>query len=382
MIRVLQVFGEPLSNGGQEAFIMNTYRNIDKSKIQFDFFTPYYCEEKWISEEIKRLGGKLYTSNNKFNTKKVKKIFIDECKKFLNNNKYDIVHIHSGSLFALTYGAKIARKSGAQKVIVHAHATGKNNFKYRIIKLISNFVIVKYATDYFACSHYVAKWKFPKKIVKQKKYEVIKNGIELKKYKFSENIREKYREDLSVKEKFVVGNVGRLSKEKNHIFLIEVFNEIYKKNKDAVLLLVGGGCEDAAGAFQKNIKNKVEEYSLENVVHFLGSRNDVYNVLQAMDVFVFPSLYEGLGIVAIEAQASGLITICSENVPEEANLTKLFKKIDLSKGPDYWANEILKYKEVKRNDKTLEIKKMGYDATDCVKKLEKIYLENGTLEGE
>lgn len=373
MVRVLQMFGEPLSNGGQEAFIMNVYRNIDRDKVQFDFFTPYYCEEEWIKNKINELGGNLYVGNNKFKTKKVKKIFTNECKKFLKNNKYDIIHIHSGSLYALTFGARIAKKSGAQRVIVHAHNTGINNFKYKVIKFISKFIITKYATDYFACSHFVAKWKFPKKIVKQGKYKVIKNGIDTEKFSFSKEIREKYREELGINNKFVVGNVGRLSKEKNHIFLIEVFNEIYKKNKNSVLLLIGGGGQDAAGESEKEIREKVKEYGLEEVVYFLGSRKDVNNILQALDVFVFPSLYEGLGIVAIEAQTAGLVTVCSENVPDEANLTDLFKKINISQGVSYWADQILKYNGIERKDRTIEIRNSGYEAIETANTLQRIY---------
>lgn len=370
-MKVLQVFGEPLSNGGQEAFIMNIYRNINKDKIQFDFFSPYYCDNENLKREIEDLGGKIFLGNGNFGDKNTKKIFKNKLKMFLKNNKYDIIHIHSGSLYALTYGAKIANKSGANNVIVHAHSAGLNNIKYKIIKFISKFVITKYATEFVACSDYVAKWKFPKKIVNQKKYYVVKNGIQLEKFNFSPQKREEYRKKLGIEEKFAVVHIGRFAEEKNHKFLIDVFNEIYKKHSNSILVLLG------TGELEDRIKKQVEKLDIKESVLFLKNRSDVNNILQAMDVFVFPSLYEGLGIVSIEAQAAGLITVCSERVPNEVNVTSLYKCMEIEKGASMWADEILKYRKYKRESFITKIKEKGYDAKESANKLENIYLKQG-----
>ena len=373
MKRVLQVYGEILSNGGQEAFSMNMYRNIDREKVQFDFFTPYYCNNEKLIKEIEGLGGRVYQGGGKFNTEGNKKDFILNLKKFLKKNPYEIVHINSGSIFALAFGAKIAKKYGAKKIIVHSHATGYNNLKYKIIKTLSVPVFLKSATNYFACSKEAAVWKFPSKIIKDEKYDIIKNGIELEKFQFSYRIRNEYRKKLNIENQFVIVNVGRFTDEKNHEFLVKLFFQFLKENKNSKLLLIGEGPN------KKNMMEMVRKFGIEKYVLFLGIRDDVNNILQASDVFVFPSKFEGLGIVAIEAQATGLPTICSENIPEEANQTDLFFKLYLSEDINRWINTIMKFKDSDNISKRLgyvqKLKIAGYDASDSVKRLENIYLK-------
>lgn len=367
-MRVLQIFAEPLSDGGQESFIMNMYRNINKNKIQFDFFTPYYCNNLKMKEKIERFGGNVFAQGKKFETKRRKRFFIKELKKFLKNNNYEMVHIHSGSVFALAYGAQIAKKYGVKKIIVHSHCTGINSFKYRLIKRLSESMFLKNATDYLACSKEAAVWKFPKKIINENQYVVIKNGIELEKFVYNQATREEYRKELKIKkEELVIGHIGRFEIQKNHDYLVEVFEELNKREDAIKLLLVG------TGSLKKDIINKIKEKNLQDKVILLENRDDVYNILQAIDIFVFPSLFEGLGIVAIEAQAAGLQTICSENVPEEANVTTLFHKIEISNGKEKWADEILKYKTYERKDIIEEIRTNGYDAKKSAKVLEEIY---------
>ena len=367
MKRILQVFGEPLSSGGQEAFIMNMYRNIDRTKIQFDFFTPYYCDNIELKEEIEKLGGKIYIGNGDNDSKKKKKEYILKLKKFLKNHKYEIIHIHSGSTFALAFGAKYAKKNGAKKVIVHSHCTGINNLKYRIIKKVSNGMFKKYATDYCACSKSAAEWKYPKNIIKNKKYTVIRNGIELEKYRYNKNTREKYRNQMNIKDKFVLCNVGRLTEEKNQIFLIELFLKVKSKINNAELFIIGEGKE------KEKIIKMINQYDLQDSIKLLGARSDVNNLLQAADMFIFPSLYEGLGIAAVEAQAAGLKTLCSENIPDEAIVTDLFYQIKLSDGIEKWIEVIVNNMKYERKDTTNEIKSKGYDAKTSAKILEKIY---------
>ena len=368
-MKVLQMFAEPFSSGGQEAFIMNMYENIDKNKVQFDFFTPYYCDNVKMKERIESMGGRIFAQNGSFDSKNRKKIFIKEAKEFLKLHKYDIIHIHSGSIFALAFGSKIAKKSGAKRVIVHSHVTGINTIKYRIIKKISERIFLKNATDYLACSHMAAEWKFPEEIIEKKEYTVLHNGIELEKYKFSEEARKEYREKFGLQGNFVICNIGRLVEQKNQEFLIDIFNEICKKNANSKLLLIGEGEKEDI------LKAKVKDLKLEDKTIFLKKRNDIEKILQAADVFVFPSIMEGLGIAAIEAQAAGLPTICSENIPEDANLTSLFHTVRLEDGSVAWRDEILKYINYQRNQESIkELKEKGYNAIDCAKNLELIYM--------
>lgn len=368
MIRVLQVFGEPLSNGGQESFIMNMYRNIDKKKIQFDFYTPFFCDNERLENEIKKLGGNVYTSNGRFEEEGVKKDFITGLKKFLNKHKYEVIHINSGSIFNLAFGAKIAKKSGARKIIVHSHATGIDNIRYKIIKFLSTTIFLNNVTNYLACSEDAAKWKFPKKIVQASNYTIIKNGIDLEKYIYNENTRKKYRKLLGIADnEFVIGHIGRFEKSKNHIFLINIFEKVLKNNPNTRLLLVG------TGTLKEEINNILNEKNIANKVIFLEKRNDINNILQAMDVFVFPSLFEGLGIAVIEAQAAGLFTICSNNIPEEANVTELFRKVSLNEDREKWVEEIIKCKNYERKNTINCIKEKGFCAKDVAQKLEKLY---------
>lgn len=374
-IRVLQIYGEPLSNGGQEAFTMNMYKAIDKNKVQFDFFTPFYCDNENMKNEIINLGGKVFTCNKKFETKLRKKYFKEELEKFLNTHKYDIVHINSGSTYQLATGAKIAKKNEVKKVIVHSHNKSslnslKDKIKNRILKLITCNKFIKNVDIYLACSNSAAGTKFPKKIIKEKKYKIIKNGIDIKKYKFNNTIREQYREELNLNNKFVICHIGRFGLEKNQRFIVEIFKDIQKKHKNSILLFIGKGEE------KEKIEKLVESYNMKDNVLFLGIRHDVDKILQAADLFVFPSLYEGLGIVAIEAQASGLRTIVSENIPEEANISNLFEKINLN-NKEEWINRIEKYidkNENNRIDMSNIIKEKGYCASDSAKKLEVFYL--------
>jgi len=373
-MRVLQVFGEPLSFGGQEAFVMNMYECIDKSKIQFDFFTPYYCDNAEMKKRINILGGNVYTGNKEFNTKKRKIYYISELRKFLKDNKYEIIHINSGSTFSLAYGSKIAKRNGVKRVIVHSHSQGIINFKHRIISRLSRKKYKKYTDVYIACSEEAAMGKFPKDIVREKRYMIIKNGINLDKYRFNKQIRKKYRNELNyTSEDFVVGHVGRMEKEKNHFFILDVFKQLLKNEPKARLLLIG------TGSLKASIKSKIQEDKIQDKVTILENRSDVNNILQAMDVFILPSLYEGLPIATIEAQATGMKVYVSENITDATKVTDNLIKFELSKGSEYWANQILcnYLHNYVRDDLTMQINQKGWDAQESAKKLEKIYISKG-----
>lgn len=369
MKRVLQVFGEPLSNGGQESFIMNMYRNIDKTKIQFDFFTPYYCDNEKLVDEIKSLGGNVFEKRGNFDSKGDKKDFVKNLTEFLREHKYEIIHIHSGSIFALAYGAKIARKSGAKKVIVHSHCGGFKNLKYRIIKILSAPYLLKYPTNYYACSKLAAEWKFPKKIIKQQKYTILKNAIDTNKIYYDEEIRTNMRNQLGIEEKFVVGHIGRFSLQKNHDFLIDIFNEIQKKKDNSILMLIG------VGELQEQIKEKIKRLGLEGKVLMLNLRSDIQELLNSMDVFVLPSFFEGLPVVGVEAEATGLQVFTSTGVTKELPLNDLSYYYSLVDGSEKWAENIIKESEKFERRNTSElIKENGYDVKIAAKRMADLYL--------
>lgn len=369
MVRVLQIFCEPLANGGQESFIMNMYRNINYNEVQFDFFTPFSCENVKLKEEIERLGGKVWTADRKFDNKK-NKCVKEEIKKFLKNKQYEIVHIHSGSTYSLMIAAKIARETGVNNVIVHSHCGGFKNLKYRIIKIISKNFFLKYPTHYFACSKLAAEWKFPKKIIKDNKYIILNNAIDTNTIYYSEEIRNKKREELQIEDKFVVGHIGRFSIQKNHDFLIDIFYEIQKKKNNAVLLLIG------VGELQDDIRKKVSDMGLNEKVVFLNLRKDISELLNAMDAFVLPSFFEGLPVVGVEAQATGLQVFTSTGVTRELPLSEISYYYSLQEKPEVWANHILnECKEYKRSNTTKLIKKSGYDVAEAAKRMQKLYIK-------
>lgn len=369
-IKILMVFGEPFAHGGQESFALNLYKAIDKDRFKIDFYTPYYIDNVEGVKLIKDNGSRIYNDNFKFN--KLRKLYFKEgLKNFLkiHMGEYDTVHINSGSTFVLANGAKIAKDNGIKKVIVHSHATGVPSIIHTILKKIqsNNF---KYADIFLSCSKEAAEFRYPKRIIEKNKFQIIKNGIDIDKFKFNNDIRKKYRENLKIKEnEILLGNVGRLYKEKNQIFLLKCFKKLLENsNRKYKLILVGDGKEKI------KILNYIKENKIKDKVILTSKRNDVNNLLMAMDMFIFPSKFEGLGIVAIEAQTSGLITICSNKLPSLANVSSNFIVVD-GFYADKWVSKIEELSNKKRNISSYsEVRKAGFDIKDTCKMMEKIYM--------
>lgn len=349
-IRVLQVFAR-MDRGGAETMIMNVYRHIDRSKVQFDFIvhTEDHCD---YDEEIKKLGGKIfyihrYTGKNHFQYKNEWKTF------FKNHPEYHIIHGHVRSTAAIYL--KIANQFGLV-TIAHSHSTSSGKGIAAVVKNIMQFPI-RYEADYlFACSKKAGEWLYGKKAPQKENFFVIKNGIEVEKYQFNPITRQRAREEFGIKDsQLVVGHVGNFTYPKNHEFLVDIFNEIHQEKPNSVLLLVGDG------ELKEKIEQKVAEYKLQDSVIFTGVRDDVPDLMQAMDVFVFPSHFEGFGIALIEAQMSGLLCYASsEGVPYETRITNLVDYISLKDNAFIWADNILRNK--KTNSRTEKIKTYMYDA--------------------
>ena len=360
MIKVLQM-GMTSSLGGIEAYLINYYRNIDKSKVNFDFIN-IYPEKLCFQDEICNLGGKVYSVSSYYRHP-IK--YIKEIKKIINENNYDIVHCNMSS--AVMLFPLIAAKLAKTKIIIaHAHnnSSDKGIFK-SIIHNINRHFIPKFANYYFACSLSAGNWFFGKKKIKQKKVDIIKNPVDIDRFKFSADIRKKIRKELNINDDtLVIGHVGRFAKIKNHEFLIDVFNSFLDINKNSKLLLIG------TGKLQDNIRKKVNFLNLLDKVVFLNNKNNVNEIMQAMDVFVFPSKFEGLGIVLVEAQAAGLPVLTTDNMPIEVEANNKFYRKKLSDGAKEWA--IFIEKMDKNREVTTSVD--SYSVKECSKKLVDIYM--------
>lgn len=341
MNRVL-VFGMTENPGGIETFIMNYYRNIDRTQLQFDFI--YNSEKVAYQNEIEMLGGRLWyicarSANIDQYYKDIKTFFSDHA------SEYKAIWINMCNLSNIDY-LKFAQKYRIPVRIIHSHnSKNMEGFLRGVLHRVNRHVIHKYATNYWACSDVAGKWFYNKKVMQDKYYRVIHNAINIKQFAYNQQKRDSLRRDLGIENKLVIGNVGRFHFQKNHEFLIRIFAEIYKRNKQSVLLLVG------QGELEADIREQVRRLHLEENVSFLGLRNDVSDLMSAMDVFLFPSAFEGLGIVAIEAQASGLPCIVSTEVPQDAKVTDRIKFIPLSLPAEEWAKEVLTCDSLQNSDR-------------------------------
>lgn len=364
MKRILHI-GMSGNLGGIEQFIYNIYQVIDKTKIQFDFLV--FMEDRIAYEdEIVNLGGVIHRIN--CSRKKNPFRFYRELDTFFQHQRqYSAVHVHVNTLSFIA-PIKFAEKYN-NKIIFHSHSAYRNKMNHTLFfHSINRFFLNLNHYEKFACSELAAQSMFGQQV------KVINNGIDTNKFSFCQLTRNKRREELNIEDKFVVGHIGRFGLPKNHTFLIDIFSEIYKKNSLAVLLLVG------EGELSSQIKEKVTNLGLGNHVHFLGKRTDISELLCSMDVFLFPSLFEGLGMVLVEAQASGLPCFTSAKVvPEEVKLTDLVEFVSLEDSAKIWAEKVLAYQSgYERRNRQEEIEDAGYDVGATVKVLEEVYCNIST----
>lgn len=365
-MKVLQFFGEPLSYGGQESFIINMYEcfSID---VDYIFCTPFCCDNSKLRELISERNDKLISYGYEFETK-LRKNYIYKVAKNIIDCGFDVIHIHSGSVLTLLLVACIAKRKGINQVIVHSHATGYLSVSHQLIKKVSDLFMERYADIFLACSIEAGKFKFSNKIIQSEKFHIIKNGIELEKYAYNKSFRLAKRKELSIDNQTLICHVGRFSPEKNHSFVLDVFNEYLKIDANSYLLLIGGN-----GPTEKHIRNKIIKLGLSDKVIILKNRSDVNEFLSAADIFIFPSLFEGLGISAIEAQAASLPTICAEQLPDELNVSSYYNALPLSDNPREWAQKTFSLKNTTRLNSLCDLKNHGYDVKDSAKILENIY---------
>ena len=296
--------------------------------------------------------------------------------RFLKAHSYQVIHINTSNMFAEIPVLCAAKKVGIATRIIHSHNSSMGTdhpvkrmlLKCRVALDIGRGIVAKLATHYFACSQLAAEWLFPAHIVESGKVMLVKNGIDSARFQFNREIREKYRSEMGLTDKFVVGNVGRFSFAKNHTFLLDIFAEIHKRKPESVLLLIG------EGELEEEVQKKTDDLHLTDCVCFLGLRSDVNCLLQTMDVFVLPSFFEGLPIVAIEAQAAGLEMVMSDAVSREAGITELAEFISLDQEAEVWADRILQLYGYSRRNMCEEIMAAGYDMAGTAKWVESFYL--------
>ncbi len=361
-IRILHVLGI-LNRGGAETMIMNLYRNIDRSKIQFDFIL-HSQEKGYYDEEIINLGGRIfyvprYSTKTVFNYIKVWNDF------FHKHKEYRVIHGHVRSTASIYLN--IAKKYKLT-TIAHSHSTSSGFGLDAFVKDILQKPLKGNLADHlFSCSESAGKWLFGSK--NMNRVSVLKNSIEVNKFTYNELVRTRMRSELGIDQRFAIGHVGRFQTEKNHEFLINIFEEVHDKNDKTVLILIGDG------ELRQSIERKVVDLGLSDSVIFTGIRSDIPALLQAIDVFLFPSLYEGLPVTLIEAQTAGLRIISSDTITEEVILTDLVEMVSLQQPDSYWADRVLQYSEgYERRNTNSEILNAGYDVKENAKGLEEFYL--------
>lgn len=374
--RVLQSVGT-MNHGGIENFIMNVYRKIDRSKIQFDFM--YRADEECAFDvEIRSLGGHI------FNFQSPDKHFITAWNFynhfFRNHPEYQIVHEHRSTCAGFLGCLRAAKRNDVPVRIVHAHNSHPmcrrgliGNFAEQVTHNSNKPRIMKIATEGFACSDLAAQWLFPKNIIDAKRVSIIQNGIDVERFKFSTTAREATRKEYGIPSNaFLVGHIGRFVDAKNHLYLFKIFKLLLKQRPDSYLCLVG------TGNLECTLRSFAKELGLESRIIFAGSHADVTPFYSAMDVFCMPSKYEGLPLVTIEAQANGLPLVLSDNVSQNADLTGLVSYLPITKDASLWAEELLsKKRNFSQFDLAVKaIKKAGFDSTGVANSLQQFYLSS------
>ena len=364
MERVAVVMGK-MHSGGKKNLVMEYYRNIDKSKIQFDFLCD--TDSNAIpQEEIEKMGGRVYKiapyQNIFKNMSQMKAI----CKK----NNYRIMHSYNGTmnLFSMFIGWQCGIPIRISESISMAHSADKKTILKNILKPFSKM----FATDFMANGEACGRWQFGDKAFNEGKVLVFKTVINTDANKYDEELRNITRKKYGIEENIVVGHIGRLTEQKNTLFIIDVFNALVKKEPKAMLLIIGDG------NLKEDMLRRIDEYGIKDKVLYLGRREDIAQFYDAMDVFLLPSLYEGLPVVGIEAQAYGLPIVFSTEIPRESSVCDdigYFFNLDMP--IDAWADKTLEIANKNipmRKGRQSEIQEAGYDSKEEGKKLTEYYL--------
>lgn len=360
--------------GGVESYLLNVFRDLDKNLFEIVFLTCGISTYGMYQNEIVENGGILetitpYPSNFKKQMEVYKKL-----KKYFDDKKPDVVHVNSSALSFQILSSKAASDAGVNNIILHSHNFIPQISGFRLLyRNALKKVLTKYGTRFLSCSTGASEWMFENSILD--KVEVIPNGIRTTDFLYSEVKRGMFRKKIGLQaDALVLGNIGRFQKQKNHKFMIDILHELRKKNDKAYLLLVG------EGELKEEIKKYVSSKELENYVQFLGERKDIGDFLASIDIFIFPSLFEGFGIAALEAQASGAKTLVSNTIPIDVNVTNEVSYLPLN-NVDCWVEEILeKQLKHKREEYCNIVENSKYDAHYVGLRMQSIYLEKHNYE--
>ena len=360
-LRIAQVLNR-MDSGGIESVVMNYYRHIDRNRIQFDF---YFAANSTFPqrEELERLGAGVFLVppyNHPF-------AYHQTLYHAFKKRKYAIVHAHLSTMSVFALFA--AWRAGVPVRICHNHTTAHwGEGKKTLLKYILRPFNKLFATDYFACGEKAGRWMYGNRCFNAGRVHVMPNAIDTKKYEFDQDARVRLRNELNIPQNaFVVGHVGRFMYQKNHPFLLQVFKEVLRLRENAFLLLVG------EGELQETIRQSVREQGLEDKVVFTGARQDVSKLYSAMDVFCLPSFYEGLPVVALEAQANGLPCVFSDRMTEEILLTSKAVQLALD-DPERWARTVLAFSQ-----RTEELENRHYNIEMAQQNLSKYYIQKEKL---
>ena len=370
-IKVLNIMGSIFRYGGTESFVMSYYRNIDRTQIQFDFVVHGF-EKGVYDDEINSLGGKIYQVPVK---SKDYSGNIRELKKITGSGEYQIIHTHNDAMGMIAL--KIAKKYGLPVRIANSLNTDHqttNKIQYTLNEYARKR-IKKYATHLTACSGLAGSWLFGEDAVNNNQVRIFKTAIDFDEFCYNEEKRNKLRTLYGIQDNLVIGHVGRFSEQKNHMFLLDIFKEIHNINPKAKLLLAG------FGHLQEQIENKINALGLNDYVTMLGQISGTSEIMNAFDIFILPSLYEGQPVVLTEAQANGLQCYISGTVTKEVDIFKstdsykLVSFLSLNDSPEKWAETICNQYDEKISRKISKeiFSSTGYEIKEAAKGLQDFY---------
>mgnify|MGYP000895907578 FL=1 len=367
-LRVLQV-GMTRNLGGIETYLIEQFRHLDKSKIDYDFVNITGEYSICYEDEILASGSKIFKVVSRH---KNPLLHYWQWFNILLQNKgvYDVIVLNTNSL-EYVFPLVLGKIFGIPVRVIHSHNSGfenKQGLARRLLVGMNKKLLAWSANLRFACSQFAGQWMF-----KDNPYHVIYNAIDIHKYDADPIVREETRNALGLHTELTLLHVGRFSYQKNHSFLLDIFKEVHSIQPDSVLLLVGDTTEESE--FLTEVKRKIKAYGLENVVRLLGRRDDVNKIMQAADVLVMPSFFEGLTVVGIEAQASDLPLLLSDTVTKELELLPSTQFISLEAGPTAWAEAIVNSKQHNRQSRYEELKAAGYDIGNETERLEKLLID-------
>lgn len=363
-IRILQVV-TIMNRGGLETMLMNYYRQADRNKIQFDFIVHRF-ERGHYDDEILSLGGRIYRMPQ-IRPGNYSKYFKLLGEFFETHPEYKVVHSHINENSC--YVLREAKRAGVPCRIAHSHLSDLGLDIKLPFRVYARLLMKDNPNRYFACSKNAGQWLFGKKLSKYGNITVLNNAVNVKEFMYDDAARFSLRSMWGAQNKLVIGHIGRFNKQKNHSLLIDIFNAVHKKYPNSLLVMVG------EGDLRPTIERKVNDLGLISAVKFLGVRDDIPKLMQSMDVFLFPSLFEGLPVVMVEAQAAGLRCVVSDSITRESDVTGRVEFLSIKDSPDIWADKILA-SPCTREDTSELMLRNGYDTVTMAKWLTEYYLSH------